>query len=748
VTDWTALLLQVALTVVGAAAAERVRTLRRRPAFTGLLFGVLSAGMLFVSVGRIDYYGLAVSLHLAPVVVAAFFFGPVAGLVAGGISSVACGLVTSGCADMLLAVRGALATEAVALYAVAIGKWVFDDRRPPVCTAAIASAYGVIVFLTVGALFGLDDLPRTLEIVVASFVPLTVGMGLSAGLSALASGDARTWRLGFRSALNLVFVFIGLAVAATTVVIGLNAREEGEAIVRHAMLDLTAEMESQARYMLHESAVNIIDAMEGFGRAPTREDLVQYAKMFDVDGVTVADTNGLAVASTEQGLAPGLPVERDPDILRLYREMYDGSRPFVCPPFMSSGGVTGDYVKHFALPLPKGGFLRLAYLWSKFQFKFPQYIKPTLEGRHVGEMGFYLIFGEQGLTELAVPGRPETKGLAFGEVGLDEKALSKPYEKAFHARILGVLCWCVAFEPIGKYRMFAVLPLAETQGPALAISTVVALVLMIICIVFRVIQIRFQRAQAKIDALRAKEEQRRKADLALARAIQRAELRTDGTDGDGYRISSLMNAAREVGGDFYDYYELPDGRLVVTVADVSGKGIPAAIFMMKARMTLKSCVYSSATLAEAVAKANVRLSANNPADMFVTAWVGVYDRKTGAIDFVSAGHNPPLVRRRDGAVEWLQAPRSPAMGNFASARYRSAQTTLGAGDRLFLYTDGVNEAMNARGELFGNDRLFAALETAAGALVPAVGAAVEDFAAGAEQADDITMLELEIEGRR
>jgi len=314
----------------------------------------------------------------------------------------------------------------------------------------------------------------------------------------------------------------------------------------------------------------------------------------------------------------------------------------------------------------------------------------------------------------------------------------------FRARIFGALSCCVTFEPVGGYRLFAVLPLAETQGPALVVSTVIALVLMAMCIVFRLVFARFQRAQAKIDALRAEEEHRRAEDLSLARTIQQAELRTDGTQGVGYALVTLMKAAREVGGDFYDYYELPDGRLVVTIADVSGKGIPAAFFMMKSRMTIKSCVYSSASLAEAAAKANVRLSANNAAEMFVTAWVGVYDRKSGLLEYVSAGHNPPLVRRRDGTVEWLQGPRSPAMGNFASARYRGAQTSLGAGDRLFLYTDGVTEAMNVRLELFGNDRLLAALEGASGGLVPAVKAAVDDFSTGAEQADDITMLELEI----
>jgi len=723
----------------------------------GLLFGILTICARFSPIAEIAYYEIPVTLCVVPPLVASFFFGPLAGLIAGALTCLqnACAFFDG--TSALLAICSTLGIIAATSYAIVIGKWVFGDKRPPLCTAIIAAAYGGIVYLTVGALFGLEDLPTTLEVVLSSFIPLTLGICLAVGLIVAICGSWRAWWRGFFSSLNLAFLFVGLAVSITSTIIVLNAKEEGVAIVRHAVLDLTAEMESQARYMLHESAVVIADALADLGRAPTREDLVRYTRAVGVDCASIVDTNGLVVVTTEQRLMVGQPLERDPAALRPYLNLCKQSAQqdpdeteFVCGPFRACEDKEKDYVKHFGYPLPNGKVLRLSFLWSSFQIKFPQYIRPTLEGRHIGEMGCYLIFNEQGRLDIPVPDRPETKGLSFAEVGLDEKSLALPYETIFHARILGVLCGCVAFEPIGKYRLFAVLPLAETQGAALIISTIVALVLMVICIVFRLVLVRFQQAQAKIDALRAEEEQRRMADLALARSIQQAELRTDGTVGAGYHIAALMNAAREVGGDFYDYYELPDGRLVVTIADVSGKGIPAAFFMMKSRMTIKSCVHASASLAEAIAKANVLLSANNSAEMFVTAWVGIFDRKTKTLEFVSAGHNPPLVRHRiannqqQATVTWLQVPRSPAMGNFADARYRSAQITLQTGERLFLYTDGVTEAMNARGELFGNDRLSSSLEKAEGDLIPTVKSAVDDFVAGAEQADDITMLELTI----
>ena len=125
-------------------------------------------------------------------------------------------------------------------------------------------------------------------------------------------------------------------------------------------------------------------------------------------------------------------------------------------------------------------------------------------------------------------------------------------------------------------------------------------VLFAVCVVFRMLLLKFQSAQRKIDALREAENRRREADLALARKIQHSQLREDDPDTPNFRVRAVMSPAREVGGDFYDYYELPDGKLVLTIADVSGKGVPAAFFMMRAKAILKSGIYHAATVAEAL----------------------------------------------------------------------------------------------------------------------------------------------------
>jgi len=534
---------------------------------------------------------------------------------------------------------------------------------------------------------------------------------------------------------------VGVALAAIAVRLGYAAMELSDSALQAEVESVETDIDDQLGFALQCGAETIIGYLGGQGEL-TRERMSEAAKLFGLDEINMVDAHGTIVASNVR--RTGVPFDGGSARAK-YAELLKGTRTYVKCRFRDS---EDENVKHFGIAMPKGGFLQLGYYWSSFERDFYRYFIQMFEERHVGDTGFYLVVDDKGRIGLSVADHPEANGRSLAEIGLRPEDLYRPAEDKFLARVFGRWCLCESYVPIGQWRCFAVLPIADIAFPAMRIAGFAAIILVIFCVIFRLALVRLRRAQSKIDALRADEESRHAADMALARAIQRAELRTDGTQGDGYRLASLMNAAREVGGDFYDYYTLPDGRLVVTIADVSGKGIPAAFFMMKARTTLKACIFEASSLADAVAKANVRLARNNPAEMFVTAWVGIFDRMTGEIEFVSAGHNPPLVRRPRPSdrpsVEWLQAPRSAALGVFETAHYRSVRTALAPGDRLFLYTDGVNEAMNPGGELFGNERLMATLAQTDGPLIPAVRSAVHDFANGAEQADDITMLVLEI----
>ena len=257
---------------------------------------------------------------------------------------------------------------------------------------------------------------------------------------------------------------------------------------------------------------------------------------------------------------------------------------------------------------------------------------------------------------------------------------------------------------------------------------------------------------ATVVALRdaAEERVRRiEAELELGRTIQQAALPADFPSEEGWSLSASMEAAREVGGDFYDFFPIGETHRAFLVADVSGKGVTGALYMMNAKTLLKDALLADPARdpAAALSRTNDELCANNPAEMFVTAWVGVLDLETGRVAFANAGHNPPLRLREGAAPEWIREKSGCPLGCFEGVAYKRREIALGAGDALFLYTDGVTEAMDLSGALFGEDRLAATL-AATGSRVPraldvAVHAAVSAFSAGAPRADDLTVLALQ-----
>jgi sigma-B regulation protein RsbU (phosphoserine phosphatase) len=243
-------------------------------------------------------------------------------------------------------------------------------------------------------------------------------------------------------------------------------------------------------------------------------------------------------------------------------------------------------------------------------------------------------------------------------------------------------------------------------------------------------------------------EQKNAQELLTAKAIQQSSLPSAEPpfpNIDAFDLYATMDAAREVGGDFYDYFELEGGRVGFVVADVSGKGIPAALFMMAAKTEIRAAMEANASLAEAMSSANRNLCEGNDAEMFVTVFAGALEHGTGRLTYVNAGHNKPLVMR-GGEWSWLTERSGPYMGSFDWVEYKQFETLMRPGDELFAYTDGVNEAFSAGGELYGNDRLEGFLsahcELHPRRLLRAMRADLGGWSSGAEQSDDITMLAL------
>ena len=235
-------------------------------------------------------------------------------------------------------------------------------------------------------------------------------------------------------------------------------------------------------------------------------------------------------------------------------------------------------------------------------------------------------------------------------------------------------------------------------------------------------------------------------ELDVASKMQQSILPTEFPRSEKYELFGNMEPAREVGGDFFDIVALDDHRVGLAIADVSGKGVPAALFMMSSRTLLKGAAIGHPGPAAALGEVNTLLEEDNEAAMFVTVFYTVYDPANGELTYCNGGHNPPLIVHPDGSSTLLGETDGIALGIMPGFEYEQHSVELAPGDILLLYTDGVSEAMNADAEEFGMERLQEVFRAAppktAEEANQLVFAAVHDFAGGTPQSDDITCLTL------
>ena len=218
-----------------------------------------------------------------------------------------------------------------------------------------------------------------------------------------------------------------------------------------------------------------------------------------------------------------------------------------------------------------------------------------------------------------------------------------------------------------------------------------------------------------------------------------------------FDVYATMNPAKEVGGDFYDFFMVDETHLAVVMADVSGKGVPAALFMVIGKTLIKDHTQPGISLGEVFSDVNNMLCDSNSEGLFITAFEGVLDLVTGEFRYVNAGHEPPYIRRKGEGYEAYRIKAGFVLAGMEDLRYREGSLQLSAGDRIFLYTDGVTEATDAENQLYGSERLHRVLndhlDANPEALLATVKADVDHFVGDAPQFDDITMLCMEYRGQ-
>ena len=251
------------------------------------------------------------------------------------------------------------------------------------------------------------------------------------------------------------------------------------------------------------------------------------------------------------------------------------------------------------------------------------------------------------------------------------------------------------------------------------------------------------KTQAQIEAV--------ESDLRIASRIQAdalPDVAPEFADHMDLVLRGSMNTVKEVGGDFFDYFPIDDNRICFLIADVSGKGTPAALFMMTAKTVIKDYALTRGSTSEIFTEVNARLCENNKTGMFATAWIGILDTRTMTLQYTNAGHIYPILQRRGQPCEEMKKVHGLFLAGMKFTQYKEDELHLAPGDRLLLYTDGVNEAHDINNGLYGEDRLISIVDNTRDLpgeqVLERILADVSEFAVGVPQFDDITMVILTI----
>jgi hypothetical protein len=382
----------------------------------------------------------------------------------------------------------------------------------------------------------------------------------------------------------------------------------------------------------------------------------------------------------------------------------------------------GEMVKYVGIWLPEGGFVQVGCRDATLRRLAQSAVTGLTHNRHIsGKDGFVVITTADGTI------------ISHPDPLLESGQWNEPSTDCYWKR-----------RDVEGFPVYAIIPKRTTvierrvlvgttaflNGSALILATILA----------GLVIASWVRAQ--IRARRAKE-------MSMAAGIQENAIPRvfpPFPDEKSIDLYASMQPAREVGGDFYDFYFSGPRKLTFLVADVSDKGVPAALFMMRAKTIIKSIAQTGRPITDVVTEANTALCEGNGANMFVTAWIGELDLESGRVTYVNAGHNPPIVLRAgDGSASYLRTRPGLVLGAMPGVKYHSDELVLEPGDILYLYTDGVTEQADPHGELFGEERLLAFISGGGFIEHPencpgAVLAGVTAHAVGAEQSDDRTQL--------
>lgn len=766
---------------------------------TGIMFGGLA--ILGTEFGiKID--GAIINARDASPICAGLLFGAPAGIIAGIIGGVERWLAVIWGAGEYTQLACSVSTVLAGAFAAALRKYMFDNKKPKWYYCLAIAVITEIVHMLMIFLTNMNDVRTAFSFVRICSLPMIAVNGLAvmlagALLSLLSVREHKTAHHDLKNISQSFQRFLLVCVTAgflmTTVFTWALqtelAKNEASELVKLNIEDVREDILDASNKNLLELTKKIASRLNSAEKADSAL-LNELGKEFDIAEINVIDSRGIITASTYENF--------------LEYDMRGGSQSAEFLVLLD--GKTKEYVQNYqptssdptisrkyaGIVLNDGGFVQVAYDAERFQKDIDDVVVGVTRNRHVGENGCIIIAGEDWNIVSDRHGN-EGKNLDVSGVYIDRSTMSEG--DLFNAVVYDDDAICSYIVSEGYY-IVAVLPRTEAMfSRDISVYITVFMEFVVFGMLFIVVYFlikklvvdnmeKINRSLAKITSgnldtvvdVRTNEEfaslsddinstvltlkryiaeaaARIDKELEFAKTIQHSAIPTVFPPYPGHSefdIYAAMDTAKEVGGDFYDFYFVGENKLGFLIADVSGKGIPAAMFMMTAKTIIKGYAESGKSVDEVFTIANEKLCESNEAGMFVTAWFGVLDLLTGKVEFVNAGHNPPLVRHKDSTFNYLKSKPSFVIAGMEGMKYRRNEFFLSSGDEIYLYTDGVTEATDSENRLYGEERLVRFLNTLHGLsgeeICHAVKADVADFVDDAPQFDDITMLYLKYNG--
>ena len=783
----------------------RFKTLKKiyKELIVGLLFG---ASAIYASCFGVKIWGATMNVRDASPISAGLIFGPIAGIVSGFIGGGFRALTVLWNPDSsFTAIACSLSTFLAGCIAALLRKFMFDDKKagwaPAVGITFVLEVFHMLmIFIT-----NMDEAYDAFLFVKQCTLPMIIANSISVGLSLfiitlvskekiIRRGTDKGIAQSFQRWLLLCIVLAYCITSLFTYNLQTGiAESQVEENFTTSMTDVVKDVKSKSDSAILNVAKKVKQVYENDNSVDLSTLLKgedEVGDKYEICEINIVGNDGIIKKSTSkpnEGFNfnnENEPNEQPKEFLVLLGETEQLVQDF-------TKNAVGELRKYAGLKL-KDGFIQVAYNKEQFRKTIDNFIIDVTKNRHVGATGFIAVCDEN----LKIVSETEVNGKHISVLGIiPSKNMEdgNPEEKIFETEIINPYNNKSQGDYIYVYTLkegfciIAAMPMKEVtimRDVSIMLSTfmqvlIFAVLFLILYFLIKKIiinnlhvinsklaQISGGNLDVTVDVRTnvefaslsddinttvntlkryiAEAAARIDKELEYAKQIQLSALPTNFPNGEDYDIFAQMIAAKEVGGDFYDFYKLNDNTVAFLVADVSGKGIPAAMFMMTAKTIIKDLAESGLKVNDVFTRANEKLCENNESGMFVTAWMGILDIPSGKLQFANAGHNPPLLKRADGTFEYLKTRAGFVLAGMEGIKYRVGELTLCDGDRIFLYTDGVTEATNTENKLYGEDRLLTFVNNnstkESTALLPMLKQDIDEFVGEAPQFDDITML--------